>query len=158
MKKALYVFWQYLWGLPQNLAGGVLYLYYRLKGCSHFSYQGALAVIWPRSKGSMSLGRFLFLQPDWRPGDHRLLAHEYGHTIQSLILGPLYLPLVGLPSILWAGLPYFNRLRRRTRRSYYSVYPENWADRFGERFARSGPVSLSTGPKHTQQAKNSRTD
>ena len=34
----------------------------------------------------------------------RLLVHEYGHTIQSLILGPLYLVLIGIPSTLWGFL------------------------------------------------------
>ena len=114
MKKALYIFWQYLWGLPQNLVGAVLYLYYRLKGCPHFSYQGARVILWTVDAGSMSVGRYLFLHQSWRPKDQFLLAHEYGHTIQSLILGPLYLPLVGLPSILWAGLPCFERLRRKS--------------------------------------------
>ena len=140
MKKALYILWQYLWGLPQNLVGAVLYLYYRLKGCPHFSYQGARVILWTVDGGSMSVGRYLFLHQSWRPKDQFLLAHEYGHTIQSLILGPLYLPLVGLPSILWAGLPCFERLRRKKRRSYYSVYPENWATSFGKRFARKAPV------------------
>ena len=37
----------------------------------------------------------------------RLLVHEYGHTIQSLIFGPLYLIVMGIPSTLWGFLPYF---------------------------------------------------
>ena len=91
MKRLLYIVWQYTWGLLQNLAGGTIYAFYRLRGCPHFAYQGALAVIWPVRSGSMSLGRFLFLHESYRPGDRALLAHEYGHTIQSLIVGPLYL-------------------------------------------------------------------
>ena len=139
LRRFLYVLWQWTWGLPQTLAGAALYLWYRHKGCPHFRYQGARAVIWTRDAGSMSLGMFLFLHPTWKPYDHRLLSHEYGHTIQSLLLGPLYLPAVGLPSILWAGLPYFQRLRVNKHRSYYSVYPENWANRFGDRFAKDRP-------------------
>lgn len=33
-----------------------------------------------------------------------LLVHEYGHTIQSMILGPLYLIVIGIPSTLWGFL------------------------------------------------------
>ena len=62
MKRLLYIVWQYTWGLLQNLAGGTIYAFYRLRGCPHFAYQGALAVIWPVRSGSMSLGRFLFLK------------------------------------------------------------------------------------------------
>ena len=142
MKRFLYILCQFTWGLPQNLVGAAFYLYYRAKGCPHFPYQGALAVVWTRRSGSMSMGRFLFLHPDWTPADRHLLRHEYGHTIQSLLLGPLYLPAVGLPSVLWAGLPCFRRLRVKTRRSYYSVYPESWADRCGARFALAPPPEI----------------
>ena len=136
MKQFLYLLCQWTWGLPQNLVGGVLYLYYRLKGCPHFRYQGASVVIWTQRSGSMSMGSFLFLHPTWTPDDKALLEHEYGHTIQSLFFGPLYLGAVGLPSILWAGLPRFKRLRRETSRSYYSVYPEKQATKLGKRYAK----------------------
>lgn len=136
MKRLLYIVWQYTWGLLQNLAGGTIYAFYRLRGCPHFAYQGALAVIWPVRSGSMSLGRFLFLHESYRPGDRALLAHEYGHTIQSLIVGPLYLFVIGLPSLLWAGLPVFQRRRHDRHVSYYSFYPEKWANALGARFTR----------------------
>ena len=136
MKRLLYIVWQYTWGLLQNLAGGTIYAFYRLRGCPHFAYQGALAVIWPVRSGSMSLGRFLFLHESYRSGDRALLAHEYGHTIQSLILGPLYLFVIGLPSLLWAGLPVLQRRRHDRHVSYYSFYPEKWANALGARFAR----------------------
>lgn len=136
MKRLLYIVWQYTWGLLQNLAGGTIYAFYRLRGCPHFAYQGALAVIWSVRSGSMSLGRFLFLHESYRPGDRALLAHEYGHTIQSLILGPLYLFVIGLPSLLWAGLPVLQRRRHDRHVSYYSFYPEKWANALGARFAR----------------------
>ncbi len=29
-----------------------------------------------------------------------ILGHEYGHTFQSYILGPLYLPMIGFPSLI----------------------------------------------------------
>ena len=135
MKKFLYVFWQYTWGILQNLVGGSIYLFFRLRGCKHFRYQGSLAVIWTIEAGSMSMGRFLFFYPGFRKGDHRLLSHEYGHTIQSLILGPLYLPLVGLPSLLWASLPVFEKRRQEKHISYYDFVPEKWANRLGDRFA-----------------------
>jgi RHS repeat-associated protein len=33
-----------------------------------------------------------------------LFRHEYGHTLQSRLVGPLYLPKVGLPSLIGSGL------------------------------------------------------
>ncbi len=58
--------------------------------------------------------------------EHRdfTLMHEYGHTLQSIILGPLFLPVVGLPSLLWAGLPVFRKYREKSAVSYYRFYTE----------------------------------
>ena len=137
MKEFLYLLCQWTWGLPQNLVGAAFYLWYRAKGCRHFRYQGAKVVVWPKKTGSMSMGSFLFMHPTWDPKDLDLLAHEYGHTIQSLFFGPFYLLTVGVPSILWAGLPRFKQMRREGRRSYYSVYPEKQATSLGARYAKS---------------------
>ena len=71
-----------------------------------------------------------------------LKVHEYGHTIQSLVWGPLYLITVGLPSVLWATLPPMKKLRKEKKISYFSVYPENQANRLGERF--TGIKSIGT--------------
>ena len=59
----------------------------------------------------MSMGMFLFL------GDHdkHVLVHEYGHSIQSCILGPLYLPVIGIPSLIWASDHHFVRIPAQTR-------------------------------------------
>ena len=141
MKRFLYLVCQWTWGLPQNLVGGVLYLFYRVKGCPHFRYQGAFGVVWTQDSGSMSMGSFLFMHPTWTPADKELLAHEYGHTIQSLFFGPFYLLTVGVPSILWAGLPGFKKLRRKGR-GYYTVYPEKQATRLGKRYAKKAVPRL----------------
>ena len=99
-----------------------------------------MATVWPL-RSSMSLGMFLFLQNDWNPRSYkRLLAHEYGHTFQSLLLGPLYLFVIGLPSFIWAGLPTFEKLRRKRGISYSWLYTERWADRNGRIFAKLDPM------------------
>ena len=80
----------------------------------------------------MSLGLFIFTPQEEDFRTEQVRVHEYGHCIQSLMLGPLYLLAVGVPSYLWANLPALRKMRRETGRSYYSVYPENWANRLGE--------------------------
>lgn len=102
---------------------------------------------------SLSLGMFLFVSddpffyyPQYRKEydlerfSRMLMIHEYGHTIQSLLLGPLYLLLVGIPSITWSFLPIFVRKRARNRISYFSAYPERWANQLGEKI--SGEISI----------------
>ena len=148
MKKHAYTAVQWTWGLPQTLAGAALYLSHR--GDAHFDYRGARATAWDKDTG-ISLGKFIFVPkaaaghasaaaaepapPDSAAGEHDafLLDHEYGHTIQSLILGPFYLLLVGAPSMLWNRLPYFRKRRKETGRSYYSAPFEKTANYLGRR-------------------------
>lgn len=128
MKRFLFILIQLTWGLPQTLLGFVLFLYWRSKGAASRMYHGAVVTHW-KTGGGVSLGLFVFVPEKARPG---ITVHEYGHCIQSLLLGPLYLPLVGVPSYVWANLPGFRKMRRETGLSYYSVYPENWANQLGE--------------------------
>jgi len=76
----------------------------------------------------VSLGLFIFVPPLPDGPSRRLKAHEYGHTIQSLILGPLYVPVILIPSLVWAGTPRLERRRVRRGTSYYSFYTEHWAN------------------------------
>ena len=78
--------------------------------------------------GSVSLGEFIFLAPFDRD-DEEMLKHEMGHRAQSRLLGWLYLPVIGLPSIIWNIC--FRVYRERRGISYYAFYTEKWADRLG---------------------------
>ncbi len=125
-----YVIGQCTWGALQTLAGGFLFLINITK--PHFTYNGAIVTRW-KMKGSVSLGEFIFLN---EKADETILAHEYGHTVQSLILGPLYLLVIGLPSIVWAGFPLFVSFRQKKNYSYYRFYTERWANFHGDKIYR----------------------
>lgn len=126
IRKHGYTALQWTWGLPQTLIGAVLYAAH--KNDDHFDYRGARATAWNKDTG-ISLGKFIFVPR--RAGQDAgkfLLEHEYGHSLQSLILGPFYLLLVGAPSILWNRHPYFRRKRKRSGKSYYSAPFEKTAN------------------------------
>lgn len=157
----LYVFLQWTWGLLQNLAGAVFALFF--PKADRFRYRYAIVTRWP-GRGSMALGMFLFLgtahaamgdEDSVRTFEERILVHEYGHTIQSVILGPLYLPVIGLPSLLWATVPYFQRMRRTRKISYYSMYQEKWANHLGTRVTKmpapeqKSQEGVNTDEQHT---------
>ena len=113
----------FIWGLPQNIIGGIMHLIFRWKN-PHKKYKNAYVCKCPL--GNVSLGMFIFVSNlDWE----ETVKHEYGHTIQSMILGPLYLLVIGLPSVIWAGC--FGKYRRKHNISYYSLYTEAWADKLG---------------------------
>lgn len=129
MKRFWYTLCQLTWGLPQTLAGFAVFLL-NIKS-PHYQSRGAIVTEWRCSSG-LSLGLFVFIGQSLNAQQKAYnLSHEYGHTIQSLILGPLYLLAVGLPSIVWAGLPCFVRLRSKRGIPYSRLYCESWADRLG---------------------------
>lgn len=127
MKVFLYRLLQWTWGFPQTLCGFIKYL--KLKNYSHEEYNGAIITRWPRN-GGISLGMYIFVEES----NHRynqVKHHEYGHTIQSLILGPLYLFVVGVPSYIWCNLKYFRNYRSKNNVDYSELFCEKWADKLG---------------------------
>ena len=127
MKCFLYRLIQCTWGLPQTLAGFILFIKYRKT--KHISFKGSIVTYWPK-KGGISLGMFTFVE-DRLGRQVEVQNHEYGHTIQSLILGPLYLIVVGIPSFIWCNLPYFRKKRQLKHISYNSFFVEKNADWIG---------------------------
>lgn len=129
MMTALFLLWQCSWGILQTLAGAAVFLCNRRR--PFLSYHGAIVSRW-RFRGSVSLGMFVFVSEEYRERDIlALISHEYGHCIQSLILGPLYLLVIGLPSFIWAGA--FKKIRQRRGMSYYRFYTERWANALTEK-------------------------
>jgi len=127
MNAALFRLWQWIWGLPQTLIGFVIYCLHRK--APHRSYHGCIVTKWKLS-GSLGMGMFLFLsERSWT--NPQVLVHEFGHAVQSAILGPLFLPVMGIPSFLWCNLPPCRKLRQEKGVSYYRFYPESSANYLG---------------------------
>ena len=124
MKKLLFWLVQWTWGFPQTLVGVITYLICR--NDPHETYRGCIVTRW-RNRGSLGVGMFLFLGCD----DPQVRVHEFGHSVQSLILGPLFLPIMGIHSIFWCNIPYFRRMRKEKAVSYYRFYPESTANYLG---------------------------
>lgn len=114
----------YIWQLPQNLCG-LFYLMLpqsrvgkvtgnkdadSLKASVHLQDQ----------RGGVTLGRYIFIYRN----DYNLewtIKHECGHVKQSRILGPLYLFVIGIPSIVHAALP----CKKCKETNYYHFYTEH---------------------------------
>ena len=142
VKSILFCAVQFTWGLPQNLVGSIVYLLLRKK-CrrERFHYSFVTYVAAEGFAGS-TWGMFIFMNPE-RPESwvHDVRIHEYGHSIQSLLLGPLDLLVTGLPSMIWASLPALKRYRKEKHLSYYCFFTESWANRPGQCWAKDRLLS-----------------
>jgi hypothetical protein len=125
----------FFWELPQNLLGASLFAAESLLGTVKSVRRDRERLFIESRHTAVSLGWFVFWargETRWFVLDERTREHEYGHTHQSRLLGPLYLPLVGLPStmrVLYAVA--YRELTGRRWTGYFDGYPEDWADRLG---------------------------
>lgn len=116
---------KYIWQLPQNIIA-LIYLSYLIvenQIPAITKYKG-IKVYTKYSSGSVTLGNYIFISLRATKNN---IKHEYGHTRQSLYLGPLYLIIIGIPSILWAMI----HKTIAPDKLYNWFYTEAWADKLG---------------------------
>ena len=116
-----------IWQLPQNLIGSLYKEFISKDIITRINYDASIYECYlTRGGGGLTLGRFIFVNQHFTDLEETIL-HEIGHVKQSRILGPLYLIIIGIPSISWAGLrrliPALKKL------NYYWFYTENWANK-----------------------------
>ncbi len=115
---------EWFWQFPQTLSGSILKFLLKeriLKTVIIWEnyFNKEVHLIKGFNKG-FSLGKHVFIDLNYNP---ITTQHELGHSKQSQILGPLYLIIIGLPSLihayLYKGLP----------KDYYNFYTEKWANK-----------------------------
>lgn len=123
----------YIWQLPQNLIGLLLIWYYK-PNRKHIIDNDVEIYFTNNFPGGISLGKYSIVQTyHYRKDINELLKrdtvrHEaIGHAKQSKMLGPLYLIVIGLPSLIWAGM--YGTIIKPTKNGYYKFYTERWADK-----------------------------
>lgn len=120
---------QWTWEVLQTVLGWLIAFIY---GVYREDYRGRILV--RTKKGiAVSLGRYIILVMN---APRTAVSHEYGHCRQSRMLGPLYLIVVGIPSILRAGIGNILWLRcgwtvKELKDWYHRGYPEKWANKLG---------------------------
>jgi hypothetical protein len=108
-----------LWQLPQCLVGLVMLPFLgKLRLVRYANYCWAFEA--ENMSGAISLGCLIFLSK-YSAKKETTILHELGHVKQSHILGPIYLFIIGIPSILWAAFGDNDKC-------YYSFYTEKGAN------------------------------
>ena len=123
-----------IWQLPQHIIAYVIMLIncksiklmVSKDGISHYLVDHLF-------DNAISLGNYIFLDSDGN-FSYKTIKHEFGHQKQSLMLGPLYLIVICLPSIIGNIIDrikhkYFNKYCDPD--FYYKQPWEAWADKLG---------------------------
>lgn len=121
-----------VWQLPQNIAGAVITCILFIRDINTVYTSDGIVLTTHFFDSAVSLGHFIIGELDsFGVEDYR---HENGHRMQSRILGPLYLPVVGIVSLarnIMDRLFHRNWTYERRCEWYYGGFPEKWADRLG---------------------------
>lgn len=165
LKSILFYLWQFTYALAQNIIGLIMLAIYKSKGAKSEWYHNALITyIDKKNFGGVSLGMFIFINAK-REGDslHDTKIHEYGHTVQSLILGPVWLLVIAIPSMIWCNTPRFVKMRKEKNVSYYWLYCEGWSNMCGlwatkERFLTPELINRGRYGKPINPNRNKRKD
>lgn len=94
---------RFSWELPQTILGLISSLFYAFTGrVKHVHFSNGAVVLQTRNDfGGFSLGNFIVgnTKINGQPGQ-RLFQHEYGHYLQSMTCGFIYIFKYGLPSLI----------------------------------------------------------
>lgn len=131
MKKFKFIL-LYIWQLIQNIAGLLVINYYKPQRV-HTLDNGVKIYYSHKMTGGLSLGNYCLVNTGhYRKDINESLKRDtvrhnaIGHAKQSRLLGPLYLLIVGIPSLIWAIL--YGPIIKPTKNGYYRFYTEKWAD------------------------------
>ena len=120
----------WIWQAPQNIIGLLLLLFYKREKVYH-RLNGRTFYFTEEMPSGISLGNYIIMNREDKEDGMR---HEYGHSIQSRILGPIYLLVVGLPSLIgniYDQIAHKNWSWEDSYKWYYNRPWEKWADDLG---------------------------
>lgn len=123
-----------IWELPQNIAGAFYFIIHGVYAKTFIiDDEDSFEMYSDKQKGGVSLGVFRIYKAKYYKSSSYYVKlkrmHEKGHRKQSKWLGPFYLIVIGIPSIIWATLHSF--CKPISKIDYYWFYTEKWADKIG---------------------------
>ena len=98
IKMILYWFLQCTWGLTMTLIGAVGAIVILCLGEKPKRFGHALYFVHGHGWGGVCLGGFFFVSHESSRLQDK--THEYGHSFQNAVLGPLFPFVVGIPSMI----------------------------------------------------------
>lgn len=125
LSKPVFYVLQWTWGLLANIIGLCYFLFSKIL---YKSTRVGYDVLVPMNKGwGLSLGMFIF-------GEESTAPHEHGHSFQNAILGPFFLTVVALPSVIRFWVRESQLKKNKKLKPYDSIWFEGQATVTGKEF------------------------
>ncbi len=134
MLKIYFDFILIIWQFPQYIIGFIFGLFIKVN--KKIIYKRSIVYL-ININISVSFGKQIYIWYHMEKNEiDKLIKHEYGHSIQSIILGPLYIVFSFIPSMLRHSIFFIKYVTAKNKndktlvwKKYYMGYPENWADK-----------------------------
>ncbi len=126
---------RWTWEVPQTMVGK-LFSHTRniFGGVDNVEYYGGATLVnrnnEKKDRGGLTLGPYINSNRlVANPYEDELFRHEYGHTLQSRLVGLFYLTKVGIPSLIGAFLDYKLGINDHDR-EWYETQANSMAERY----------------------------
>lgn len=116
---------KWIWQFPQNMLALCIESILCESAYREGKVRGNTIIVSELFPYTLSLGDYLFIN---KMSPQLSIQHEYGHSKQSTILGPMYLVIIGIPSIIY-NIVYCLCTKIGVKWNYYSFYTEYWANK-----------------------------
>ena len=93
--KKLYYTLNFTWGIIMNIFGSIAFTFLKMLGYKPFKHAGSFVIKIGRNWGGLNLGVFCFVCEN---ASKHTLDHEFGHSLQNAVYGPLFPFIVAIPS------------------------------------------------------------
>lgn len=114
-------FIKWIWQFPQNILALCIESTLCQAAYRAGKIEGNTIIVNVALPSAMSLGNYIFVNT---LSSQKSIQHECGHSKQSDILGPLYLIVIGIPSLLH-NIVHYLCSKIGIKWNYYSFYTEH---------------------------------
>lgn len=134
MKRTIYYFLSFTWGSIMTFIGLCAALSLYIAGYKPTKYGPCLCYVVGTGWGGVSLGPIMIMSEGNAKGDHTK-NHEFGHSLQNCIWGPLFPFVIAIPS----ATRYWAREFRRNKGTppttdYDAIWFEGQATEWGNKY------------------------
>lgn len=133
MKKFLFYFLNFTWGIIMNIIGAVAALVMLCTGHKPQRHGGSIYFTCGEGWGGVDLGCFFICSKEC--GKHTK-DHEFGHALQNAVYGPLFPFLVAIPSaVRYHYRNWCVKHNKLLTTKYDDIWFEGQATKWGEKVA-----------------------
>lgn len=128
INKFLYYFLNLTWGIVLTLFGTVVSFFLIVTGHKPKRFGGCWYFNIGDNWGGLEMGLFFITD---KQDDYRLKCHEYGHSIQNCIWGPLCIFVITIPSTIRYWVLRIRTKMGKENPDYDSIWFEGQATKWG---------------------------